>query len=80
MSQQSLYQRALAATCLGRRDFARLLGVPLADVEGWAKGGEPVGAARSLLMLVEAHPRLVHRTLNREAKTSRIRREDREPL
>ena len=77
---RSLYQRALNATGLEPDDFATLLGVPLVDVEGWAEGKEPAGAARSLLRLVEAHPKLAGRTLNRQAKTTRIRREDREPL
>jgi hypothetical protein len=75
---RSLYERAIQATGLEPDDFATLLGVPSADVAAWALGEKPTGAARSLLKLVEMHPKLARRTLNREAKTTRIRREDRE--
>lgn len=61
----NLAQRARAKTKLSQRAFANLIGVTNVSVARWETGGpKPRGTARSLLRLIEAHPRITQRVLS----------------
>jgi len=53
---------------VSQRSFAKLIGATNAAISRWESGKlNPSGIARSLLVLIEKHPRLVERVLKRAA-------------
>lgn len=62
----NLSRRAREATGLTQQEFARALGVSRPSVAAWENGyRDPQGAARTLLQVVEKHPKLVLRLSTR---------------
>lgn len=58
----NLSRKARSATGLTQEQFAQALGVSRPSVAAWENGyREPQGAARTLLLLVQSHPKLVLR-------------------
>lgn len=71
----NLSRQARDATGLTQEQFARALGVSRPSVAAWENGyREPQGAARTLLLLVQNHPRLVLRLSTGQRASSK--RED----
>ena len=67
--QVSAAAKARAHTGLSQAAFAALLGVSVRTLQDWEQGRrEPTGAAKTLLRVAVAHPRLLRNFIARDAR------------